>query len=188
MLNLLPPELKEQRRVKSLLYSTVLSYIVIAVVVGLGIAGIATWGFVQQGEIGNRESTIQQLASQRKSKESIISKASFVEDRLQASSGLIEKRQWEKILNEIATATPSDTTLSGIRVANTTTGQTVDLSISGKTTDRRSIVLFRDKLEGVEAITKTTILSLAEEEADGKKIFSFALSAVYTEPKEQKRQ
>lgn len=78
--------------------------------------------------------------------------------------------------------------MTGIRVANTASGQTVDLSISGKTVDRRSIVLFRDKLEAVEAVTKTTILSLSEEETDGKKVFSFALSAVYTEPKEQKSQ
>ncbi len=186
MLNLLPPELKEQRRVKSLLYSSALTYVFIAVVVGLGIAGFATWGFVQQSEIGNRESTIQQLANQRKSKEDIIAKASFVEDRLLASSSLIEKRKWEEILNEIATATPSDTKLSGIRVGNTTNAQSVDISISGKTTDRRSIVLFRDKLEGVEAITKSTILTLAEEEAEGRKLFSFALSALYTVPKEQK--
>lgn len=187
MLNLLPPELKEQRRVKSLLYSTILGYIITAVAVGLGIAGFATWGFVQQSEIGNKEATIQQLASQRKSKESIITKASFIEDRLSASASLIEKRRWEIILNDIATATPTDTTLTGIRVANATAGSTVDLSLSGKTTDRRSIVLFRDKLEGVEAISKTAILSLAEEEVDGKKIFSFSLSATYTEPKEQKQ-
>jgi hypothetical protein len=184
MLNLLPPEIKEQRRVKSLLYSLTLGYIAVAVVIGLGLAGFATWGFVQQGEIGNRESTIQQLAGQRKSKEQIIAKASFVEDRLTASSTLVEKRKWEEILNLIATATPSDTTLGGIRVANTPTGQTVDLSVSGKTSDRRSIVLFRDKLEAEDTVTKTTILSLSEEEANGQKLFSFALSAVYTEPKE----
>lgn len=186
MLNLLPPELKEQRRVKSLLYSVTLGYIFAAVVVCLALAGLATWGFVQQSEIGNKESAIQQLASQRKSKEQVIAKASFIEDRLQASTTLVEKRKWEIILNMVAATTPSDTTLSAIRVANSQSGQTVDLSVTGKTTDRRSIVLFRDKLEAEEAVTKATILTLAEQVLNGQKIFSFTLSGTYTEPKEQK--
>jgi len=184
MLNLLPPEIKDQRRIKSLLYSTFVTYIVVAVAIGLGLAGLVTWGLVQQSEITNRQGDIQQLASQRRAKEALISKASFIEDRLKAASSFQEKRQWELILDEIATATPTNTILTGIRVAKTETDQ-IDLSISGTTTDRRSIVLFRDKLEASETVSKATILSLSETTVNDRKEFRFSLSASYTATKEK---
>lgn len=188
MLNLLPPEIKEQRRVKSLLYSTIVAYVLIAVAIGLGLAGLATWSFVQQSEIGGLQSDIQNLSSQRRSKEAIISTASFVEDRLRAASSFQEKRRWELILDEVAAATPIDTTLSSTRFATTTTGQTIDVSISGITSDRRSIVLFRDKLEEAETMTQTTILSISDLSDVTKKEFRFSLSATYTPPVEKTQQ
>jgi Tfp pilus assembly protein PilN len=181
MLNLLPPEIKEERTVKSRLYGLILGYITTAVVVGLGLAGLATWGFIQQSQIGQLESDIQQLASQRHSKEELINKASFVEDRLKTATTLQEKRKWEEVLNEIASATPTDTKLNSIHIANAQGGKAVDLAISGASSDRRSIVLFRDKLEEASKITKTTILSLSEGLTNGQKVFNFSLSAVYSD-------
>lgn len=184
MLNLLPPELKEQRRTKSMLYSTAVIYVLIAVVVGLIVAGLATWGFVQQSEISSLQTEIQGLSNQRKAKESIISTASFIEDRLKAAPTLQEKRKWELILDEIARATPTDIILTSIRVATSQADQSIDISVSGTTTDRRSIVLFRDKLESASTVTKTTILSLSDASTETKKEYSFSLSATYTETKE----
>lgn len=184
MLNLLPPEIKEQRITKSRLYSVVLGYIVIGAIIGLGLAGLATWNFLQQSQIATLESQIQQLSSQRRTKEALITKASFIEDRLKAAPTLQEKRKWEEILNEIAAATPTDTKLKTIRVATNQTGKSIDLTLGGTTSDRRSIVLFRDKLEEAATISKATILSLSETELNGVKSFTFSLSSIYEEAKE----
>lgn len=181
MLNLLPPEVKQSRRTTSLLYTTIVVYILIMAAVALGIGGLFAWTFVQQGEMSDKQAQIQQLTTQRNAKKELVTAASFIEDRLKSASSLQESRQWEKILADIAAATPTDTKLTGTRLAiQKDNPQIIELTLGGQTTDRRSIVLFRDKLEASEAISKTTILSLSESQADGGRIFTFSLSASYT--------
>ncbi len=180
MLSLLPPELKEARRTRSALINVAVIYLIVIALVGLAIAGLMTWGFMQQSDISDRRSQIEQLTSQRRAKNEIVTKASFVEDRLRAATTAQEKYRWEAILNEIASATPTDTVLTSTRVATTAQGASIDIAISGSTFDRRSIVLYRDKLEASDAITKATILSLSESIVDNRKVFSFSLSATYT--------
>lgn len=182
MLNLLPPEIKRQRRLKSLLYSTTLLYIIIVVLLGLGAAALLTWKTVLESTINERQARIDQLVTERQAKNKVIAQAAFVEDRVKNAAQFRETRHWEEILNEIAASTPTDTNLTTIAV--TTTADKPDqltLSISGGTTDRRSIVLFRDKLENAEHISSTTIQSLSESVTDGVKQFVFTLSAMYSD-------
>ncbi len=185
MLNLLPPEIKQGRQVKSLLFNTIIVYVVIGAVIALVTGGLATWSFLQESEIGGKQSQIEQLSSQRRSKEELVSKASFIEDRVKSAGSLQEKRRWENILSDIASATPTDTALTTVRVATSTQPGNIDLTIGGTTTDRRSIVLYRDKLEAAEFISKTAILTLAESEIEGKKQFTFGLSAIYNDEKKK---
>lgn len=185
MLNLLPLEVKQQRRVKSQLYSVTLIYILVLVALTLGAIGLTTWGFIQQTEIDSKQERIAQLTSQRQTKNDVINKAAFIEDRLNSASQFTETRHWEDILNEVASSTPTDMTLAAITVAlSPETGQT-SVTLGGATSDRRSIVLFRDKIESSEHFTNSTIQSLSESAGEGGKLFTFTLGSTYTDtPKE----
>lgn len=181
MLNLLPPEIKRQRRQKSQFYATIFGSILVIAVTGLSLLALFTWSVVQQATIAENQSKIDQLSGTKKTKEAIIAQAALVEDRLKNGAGFQEKRQWEMIFNEVASATPADTVLTGIDVTSTADTGKIVLSIAGSSADRRSIVLFRDKLEASAKVSATAIQSLSETITDTTKTFTFTLVAEYQE-------
>lgn len=179
MLNLLPPEIKTRRRVKSLMYGTVVTCVLVITLLGLTLAGLWTWNYIQQVKVSENQNKLDQLAGERKTKEAIIAQAALVEDRLKSGGTYQEKRQWERIFNDIASATPTDTTLTQIDVTSSTETGKTSLAIAGSSTDRRSIVLFRDKLDSNDKIVGVAIQSLAEGTDGGAKTFTFTLNAEY---------
>lgn len=183
MLNLLPPELKQNRRAKTFLFSTTLIYTLIVSAVGLSLLGIATWNFLQQAQISDKTARVDQLTSQKRAKGEIVSQASFIEDRLNSATQYQDSRQWDEVLTEVASATPTNVTLQDVGLTSPKYKPSIELSITGSTNDRRSIVLFRDKLDASSTISGTKLLTISEETTGKDKSFVFSLSATYDQPK-----
>ncbi len=180
MLNLLPPEIKQQYRFKSRLYSLTLFYIVLVAALGLGAAVLTTYNMLQQSAVSEKQSKISSLQAQRKTKSTLLTKAAFIEDRYKVASQLQDKRQWTDIINRLASATPTGVQLLNVKF---TVGKTNDLTVTlkGSTTDRRSIVLFRDKLEEDSHYEKTSIEAITEAGTETQKSFEFSLLSTYNE-------
>lgn len=172
MLNLLPQEVKDRYKYHSKLYSLGLAYILILVVLGLGAIGIATYNLTVAASLGQKQTEIDVLAAQKQKKTDVTDKAAFIEDRMEGAAAFQEKTQWEKILQQVADATPTNIQLTTTKVS--TTG----IDISGKTTDRRAIVLFSDRLSTQPNLSGAAIQSITDEVADGgPKSFTFTINA-----------
>jgi len=180
MLNLLPPEIKQRQRTKSLFYSLTSIYVIILVLLGLGVAGLTTWKFVLQTEISSKQSRVDQLSSQRQGKKEVIAQAAFIEDRMKVAKQFQESRQWETMLNTVAEATPVDVELTKLALTTAESTKTLTLSVAGTTNNRRSIVLFRDKLATIENLSTVAIQSITE---GPDRQFIFSLEATYKDAK-----
>jgi Tfp pilus assembly protein PilN len=175
MLNLLPPEYKERYKVYSRAYGVALVYFVILVLIGLSIVGIATYGFIQQGQISDKETQLASLNSQKATYNETAAKAAFIEDRLNSNAQYQDQQDWNSVLGSIAASTPSDVQLTSIKTAliNQTTPT---VTVTGSTANRRSIVLFKDKLATASGIKAPTLQSMTEKTDGSSKTFDFTIT------------
>ena len=182
MLNLLPPEIKSRHKVRSRLFSVTVFYIIVAAVFVLGPIAAITYNFIQASQVADVESEINQIKSRIGQSKDINNKLSFVENRVTGASQFQEQRDWNEYLAVISSAIPAPVLVSTIRLEAKTDTETSDVptfTVSGTSGDRRSIILYRDKLLEDELINQTTFTTLTEVLVDGSKSFSFVLSVVF---------
>lgn len=179
MLNLLPSEIKDRYRDKSRVYSLALAYIMLLVLTGLSAAGLATWNYIQQANISNKQGQMDQLRSEKQSKNELTIKAAFVEDRVKSVSQFRENQEWEAILDNVAAATPIGVQLDSMKVSIAKAVNSTTITLGGATTDRRTIVLFRDKLASLDYLSDVALQTLNESEAPSGKNFLFTIVATY---------
>lgn len=171
MLNLLPQTIKDRYRISSRLYAIGLVYFFVLVVTVLGALGIATYNLTATANLGQKQVEIDALAAQKQNITSVTAKAAFIEDRMQGSAAYQEKAEWEKTLQQVADATPTNVQLTSLRLTS------AGIDVSGKTTDRRAIVLFADRLTQQSAFSSANIQSINEEKAtSGAKSFTFTIN------------
>lgn len=176
MLNLLPAEYKNRFRAQSAVYGLSLTYFIIAVVVVLGAAVLATLNLTQTVRNSDIQGQIDELKNQKQRSREIALQASFLEDRLAQAATYQETSRWDKVLDQVANVTPTDVRLTSLKVdINTTKGGT--LNIAGETADRRSIVLFKDKLISQKELTGVILQSITETKATSGKMFTFTIQA-----------
>lgn len=171
MLNLLPQKIKERHHVSSKLYTLGLVYFVLLVLLGLGAIGLATYNLTAAASLGQKQTEIDVLNAQKKKQTDITAKAAFIEDRLNAVGTYQEKVEWEKIIQQVADATPTDVQLTALKL--TATG----IDVSGRTTNRRAIVLFSERLSTQSSLSSTNIQSISDDAtAVGPKAFTFTIN------------
>lgn len=177
MLNLLPPEVKQRQKARSHLYIFTVTYLVVVAGLILGSLGLATLNLTRKSAISELKTRIESYASQRQRNEDLVLKAAFLEDRLRSSSTYQEKKSWDAVLDEVASSTPTNVTLSSLRVD--TNGVTPKISVNGETNDRRAIILFRDKLADSTLFGVSSIQAMADVvSAGGVKTFTFSIDVL----------
>jgi|GEM_PF-1306428 len=176
MINLLPKDVQQRYHLSSRVYGLVLVYVVVLVLLGLGAAGLATYNYQQQLDINQKQSQINALATQKKQQSSATTKAAFIEDRLKTVTTYTDSVHWENLLSEIASATPTDIQITALHVG-ATAGKATGIDITGSTTDRRSIVLYSQKLATLSDITAPSIQNINETKgSNGSKSFTFTIN------------
>jgi len=175
MVNLLPQQLKNARKVRSIAYSVILVYVVIIIGLGLGAAAMATFNLTGQLTINDKTNRINALRSEAERKRELAAKAAFVEDRLQAEAQLKSPFDWDAILEAMASNTPVDVRLTVVNL-NDSQGQ-AKLVLAGETSNRRSVILLRDKLESDNNFVSAVITNISDNSSEGGKKFNFNLEA-----------
>ena len=82
MINLVPPEIKQRKGLKSLVYVVTLAYIVVASVLVLGLAGLATYNYTQKIYLGSQQAELDRLAAEKNKDKTLLSQAAFIQDRV----------------------------------------------------------------------------------------------------------
>lgn len=177
MLNLLPPEIKSRHKTRSRLYALTVAYIIIAAVFILGSVAGATYKLIQDSQVANYESEISQVKGQIGQHKDVSDKLAFLESRLNAAAQFQEKTSWSELINHIAAATPGPVILNSLRLESTAKVPTFVLS--GESADRRSAILFHDKLSADASIASVAFESLAESVTADSKIFTFTMRIAF---------
>lgn len=179
MINLVPPEIKQRKGLKSLVYVVTLAYIFISSALVLGIAGLATYNYTQRIYLGSQQAEIERLSAERNKDKALIGQAAFVQSRVKNASTYRSGYDWNLVLNAIAESTPSNTQLTSIKISSDTT-KPPTTTMSGKSTDRRSIILFKDKLATSKLIANSSITSLTESASETDKTYTFSINVSIT--------
>ncbi len=176
MLNLLPEEIKSRHKTRSKLYSVMVFYIVIGAVFILGPLALTTYNFVLGTEVADYQSKIEQVNTQIGRSKDISGKLAFLETRVAGSAQFQEQRSWDQYLIAIAAAVPTSITVTGIGLEQVTNPALPTMAVAGTTSDRREIILFRDKLMENKTFTNIAITSITETIVDVSKLFSFSIT------------
>lgn len=177
MINLLPEEIKQRHHVNSVIYSTILAYIVVLAALGLGAAVMATYNFSNQASINEKEARLSDLKSARAKNGEIINQAAFIEDRLKAEPTYKDKSSWNSYLTKVAASTPVDVQLTNITINNDTG---LKLSIDGHAATLRSAILMRDRLSSDKVCTSPTFGKLNQSGDANSQKYDFGLSCTIT--------
>ena len=175
MINLVPPEIKQRKGLKSLVYVVTLAYIVISSALVLGLAGLATYNYTQKIYLGSQQAEIERLAADKNKDKTLLSQAAFVQNRVKNAATYRSSYDWNLVLNAIAESTPSNTHLTSIKISSDAT-KPPTITLSGESTDRRSIILFKDKLATNKLIASAGITTLTESTSETNKTYTFSIS------------
>lgn len=179
MLNLLPPEIKSQHGVRSKLYTITVLYIVLAGIFVLGPIAVATFNFIQASQVSDYQSQISQIKSQIGQTKDINDKLAFIESRVSGADQFQEQRDWPDYLDIIAKATPPAIVITGLRLEDGAVDKPI-FAVTGRSTDRRSVILFKDKLALNEQITQAVFDSISETVVEDSKIFNFSMKVTFS--------
>lgn len=174
MINLVPPEFKKRQKVRSKIYFVVLVYIVATTAVVLGWAGLTTLNLISTSRLGDKEAQLSELTNLVNQKKNLVSKATFIQDRIASSAQYQPNYDWNLVLDAIAASTPTDSTLTKINI--TSDDKTPPkVNISGKSSSRRSIILFKEKLATTDPFTSASISSISDEITNSVTSYSFTI-------------
>ncbi len=171
MLNLLPKEVKEKYHASTKAYGISVIYLIVIAVLGLGAAGLATFNYMQQVDIGNKQGDLQSLVSQQQKGSDITKQAAFLEDRLTASTRYQEKADWSATLGTIAGDIPTDVQLTSLKLTDSS-----NLELSGQTTDQLSAILLKQRLTAEKNFSNVTMTALTETKGDKGLVYTFTIT------------
>lgn len=180
MLNLLPPERKENHRVYSLAYVIALFYIIAGVAIFLGAAGLATYNFTLSASNTSKEDRLQALEEEKTKNSEISNQAAFIEDRVNSQKTFQENTSWSQMLSSIASSTPTNITLNSLKSSADPESKATTVTLSGSSTNRRSVLLFKDKLSSNDAYSSVIIDSIDEVGEGENQSFSFSIELTLT--------
>jgi len=178
MLNLLPPEIKSRHKVRSKLYGVTVAYIFIAALFVLGPIALGTYNYIQNSQISDYDSQISQIKTQIGQSKGLNDKLSFLEDRAQSATQYQEQRSYTSYLSTIASSTPSPVLVTGVQLEDGTVATPV-FTVKGTSTDRRSIILFKDKISQSTDVTGAVFDALTEILEESGKSFSFSMKVTF---------
>lgn len=168
MINLVPKEIRDSQKATSSLYYLATVYIVVISLFILALGIINTLNFVRTAQNSNIQNEIDQLASQVSRQNEIVSKAALLEERVKTASNYKETRNWERLFISIASNTPTTIQLNSIKVSrDAARGNQILVNITGTSADRRTVVLFKDRLASDKNYQSVTIQSIDQLETEG---------------------
>jgi Tfp pilus assembly protein PilN len=173
MINLIPPEIKENQKAASRIYSFISLYIIIVAALVLSAAGLSTYNFVKAAYNTSIQGDIDNLISQQKKQGDTASKAAYISDRIKVSGQYKEDIAWDQVLQKVADNTPTGVQLSSIKTVRDS--KTITITLGGISSDRRTPVLFADKLSKAAEFANVTLQSIGDGGADGNS-FTFAIA------------
>lgn len=180
MINLLPPERKENHRVYSLAYLIALFYIIAGVTIFLGAVGLATYNLTISASNTSKEDRLRALEEEKTRNSEISNQSSFIEDRLKSQKSYQENTNWSQMLSAIAASTPTNITLSSIKSSTDPESKVTTVALAGNSTNRRSVLLFKDKLSANEAVSNAVIDSIDEIGEGNNQSFTFSIELTLT--------
>lgn len=175
MLNLLPPEIKNQSKVTAKVSNLVLAYIIVLSVIVLGAAGLFTYNLTVSSKISDQQSQLNDLAAQKQKAAADTAKLALIQDRLSVAGQFQEKKEWDTLLGQVASDTPGSVQLTDLKITVDAAKGTT-LVVSGQTNSQRDIVLFQDKLAVDKSFTGAAIQTLTPA-TSGNKTASFVIQA-----------
>ena len=179
MINLVPPEIKLQKGLKSLVYVVTLTYIVLASVLVLGLAGLATYNYTQKIALGSQQAELDRLEATKNQDKTILGQAAFIQSRVKNAATYQSSSDWNKVLTAIAESTPTNTRLTSVKITSDA-AKSPTIAISGESTDRRSIILFKDKLAITKPFGGATITGLTKSATKDSDSYTFSISVLIT--------
>jgi len=175
MINLSPPEIKQRKGLKSLVYVVTMAYFVIASLLVLGLAGLATYNFTQKIALDNQKAELDRLTEVKNKDKALISQAAFIQNRVKNVANYRSTYDWNQVLSSLAQSTPTNTQLTSVKISGDASKPPI-INITGSSADRRSIILFKDKLAITSPFTGASITAMAEPASDETKSFTFSIS------------
>lgn len=171
MLNLLPKEVKEKYNASTKAYSISVIYLIVVAILGLGAAGLATFNYMQQVDISNKQGDLQSLVSQQQKSSDITKQAAFLEDRLAASTKYQEKADWSPVLGTIASDIPTDVQLTSLKLTDSS-----NFELAGQTTNELSAILLKQRLASEKNFNNVTMTALTETKGDKGLVYTFNIT------------
>lgn len=174
MINLLPPERKVAGHFYSRIYALSTVYLVVIVLLGLGAAGLATYNLTTGTTINEKQQTATELIAERNAHKKETVTAAFIEDRMKLASKYQDGQDWPNLLDQFDATVPTDVQLTSVKLASDAS-KAVNFSVAGTTTDRRSIILFRQKIAGNPTFGSATLQNITDTKVGDKKAFAFTI-------------
>jgi Tfp pilus assembly protein PilN len=177
MINLIPPDIKRHHKRLSRIYS--LAFIYIAIIAGLGFAagGMGIYNFSLKSAVNDKHTQVDDQEKQKTTDKELVSQASFIEDRYKSSPTFHDTKKWDVLLGQIAQATPTNIQLTGLQLAIDPKKPTL-VTIKGLSPDRRSALLFKDKLTALNIFISVDLTDLTQAKSADQTSFSFTIQAV----------
>ena len=179
MINLVPPEIKQGKGLKSLVYAVSLVYFVLAAVLLLALAGLATYNYTQKIALSGQQTELDRLTAAKNKDKTLQNQAAFIQNRVKNATSYQSSYDWNQVLAAIAQSTPTSTRLTSIKVA-ADADKPPTVTMTGETGERRSIVLFKDKLALTKPFSGASISSITESTTDNIKTYTFSMSVGIT--------
>jgi len=161
MINLVPPEIRQRKNLKSLAYIITTTYVLILSVLALSWAGLSTYNYTQKVYLGNQQSEIDRLDAEKNKDRVLQSQAALIQNRLNNAATYQSSHDWEQVLDAIAESTPTTTSLTSIKAA-VVVNKPPTVTVTGQSPDRRSIILFKDRLAVTNPFESVSITALTD--------------------------
>lgn len=174
-INLLPKELKEERKKAQFDFHVSLICFSILGLLILGIIGLEVANQILALSLKTSQSQIQFEEQEIAKLKDIDQKAKKINDILTLVDNL-EKNQliWSKILKEIAACTPSGIQINGLTINSK---NQPNFDVSGIAASRREIAKFQVKLEENSFLKNVSFISSDQTTTDKGTVFNFKLQA-----------
>lgn len=175
MINLVPPEIKKLKGVRSLGFVLTLGYIVVTSALLLGLAGLTTYNYTQKIALGSQQAELDRLVAEKNKNKTIIDQAALIQSRVKSVANYRSAYDWNQVLMAIASGTPTNIRLTSVKISSDA-DKPPTVAINGETGERRSIILFKDKLAQTKPFSGASISSITESTADDNKTYTFSMS------------
>ena len=177
MINLIPSEHKNRYRASSRFYKVIAIYAFSVAIIGVCLVGLYFYNTLGKSKLADKQNQLDSLVAQTKQAGSITIQAALIEDRVAAAKQYQEKEQWEVVLKTIGDMTPTNIQMTSLKVTVDSTKAATTVILGGTSPDRRSVVLYNDKLASETSFLSPTIQSLSANTDNT--IFTFGIQFTY---------